>query len=357
MSSPNAFASSFVFVACQPAATRFCRQEIAALHPDWLPAFSRPGYLTWKIPAGLAARFELPATFARTFGFSGAPFRTTDRQELVREISRTLESGPAIDLIHVWDRKWSAAPIPGQSDANSEILQLYQALRQQFPRLITADQTARPDAQVLDVVLIDPGHWGLGRHVAGTTSQRWPGGVPTLVAPDELASRAWLKTAEALAWSGIPLTRGDVCLEIGAAPGGSCQRLLELGARVIAVDPAELDPRVANHKDLVHLKMRGRDVPHRRLASAKWLLVDTNIAPWRALEMSEALVTSQHTRFRGLLLTLKMLDAGMVSEIDQYMARARSWGYRYVKTRHLAWGRREICLAALKQKSVRRFRK
>ncbi len=366
MSNDRDSESRFVFVACLPAATRYCRQEIAALRDDWLPAWSRPGLLTYKVPGTLAERFELPATFARSFGYSLQTLKINELSELTDAIGRHLEKAP-VNAIHVWDRCWSdeptadkrAADTPAARESGSAavVAEVRDLLIAAHPGLITACQMARPDDRVLDVIYADPGQWVLGHHVAGTTSQRWPGGVPRFAAPPELISRAWKKTAEALLWSGIPVSRGDLCVEIGAAPGGSCQRLLELGARVLAVDPADLDPRIADHPDVTHLKMRGRDLPHRRLSEAKWLLVDTTIAPDRALQMSEALATSRHTHFRGLLLTLKMLDDQRVADIPQYIQAVKSWGFRFVKTRHLAYGRREICLAALKQKSVRRFRK
>ncbi len=58
-------------------------------------------------------------------------------------------------------------------------------------------------------------------------------------------NRAYLKLWEALVRLGRWPTEGDRCLDLGASPGGWTYVLAKLGARVVAVDKAPLDPRVA----------------------------------------------------------------------------------------------------------------
>ncbi len=348
--------SDFVFVACQPSATAFCRQEIAAKRPLWLPAFSRPGWLTFKITEPLAHRFELPATFARTCGYSLEQLKATEPQIVWEAIQPHLDQSGPFDTVHLWKRKGLGSegkPL----DPSDDFKHVAGELAQLVPGWNADHQTAEADARVLDIVRVDNGQWAIGWHVAGSAAQRWPGGVPELKPPSNMINRAWLKTSEALMWSGMPVARGSTCAEIGGAPGGSCQRLLKTGARVIVVDPAELHSDIAAHPSVTHLKMRGRDVPHRMLRKVDWLLVDPNIAPQSAIAMTEALATSRHTRLRGMLLTLKMVDAELVANLDGYMDQVRLWGFQWVKARHLAWGKQEICIAALRHKSVRRFRK
>ncbi len=83
--------------------------------------------------------------------------------------------------------------------------------------------------KVLDVILVEPDQWLVGTHLVSQVEQSWPGGVYPVAAPEEMVSRAYLKIAEALAWSQLPLRPGDHVVEIGSAPGGSCQRLLDIG--------------------------------------------------------------------------------------------------------------------------------
>ncbi len=58
-------------------------------------------------------------------------------------------------------------------------------------------------------------------------------------------SRAYLKLWEALTRLGARPAPSQTCLDLGAAPGGWTWALARLGARVTAVDKAELDPCVA----------------------------------------------------------------------------------------------------------------
>jgi 23S rRNA (cytidine2498-2'-O)-methyltransferase len=58
-------------------------------------------------------------------------------------------------------------------------------------------------------------------------------------------SRAYLKLWEALTRLGRWPAAGETCLDLGASPGGWTFVLASLGAQVLAVDRAPLDPRVA----------------------------------------------------------------------------------------------------------------
>ena len=57
-------------------------------------------------------------------------------------------------------------------------------------------------------------------------------------------NRAYLKLWEALTLAGKWPQPGETCLDLGASPGGWSYELAKLGARVISVDKAPLDPKV-----------------------------------------------------------------------------------------------------------------
>jgi len=46
-----------------------------------------------------------------------------------------------------------------------------------------------------------------------------------------------------------------------------------------------------------------------------------------------------------MLLTLKLPDWQLAERIPEYLDRIRSWDYRYVRARQLAFNRHEICVA------------
>ena len=97
--------------------------------------------------------------------------------------------------------------------------------------------------------------------------------------PAHAVSRAYAKLEEAIQWSGLPLVAGDECVEIGCAPGGASQALLDRGLFVTGIDPAEVDPVVLEHARFRHLKKRGTDVRRREFEGVRWLVADMNIAP------------------------------------------------------------------------------
>jgi len=207
---------------------------------------------------------------------------------------------------------------------------------------------------VLDCVLIEPGEWWIGWHRAATTPTRVAGGVIPVEMPDDAVSRAYLKMEEALLWSRLPVQRGDHVAEIGSAPGGSCQALLDRGLRVTGIDPSDMAPQVLARPGFTHIKKRSADVKRREFTGVKWLTADSNVAPSYTLDAVEAIVTHADVHVQGLLLTLKLLDWSLADHLPEYLARIRSWGFRYVRARQLAHNRQEVCVCALRRRSQRR---
>ena len=151
------------------------------------------------------------------------------------------------------------------------------------------------------------------------------------------------------------MKKGDLCVEIGSSPGGSCQQLLERGLTVIGIDPAKMDARVVAHPRFTHIRARAADLKRKEFAQVRWLMSDANIAPQDTLNAVEEIVTNRRVNIQGLLLTLKLLDWDMAHEVEAYFERIRGWGYRYVRGRQLAFNRQEVCVVALKSKSKLRF--
>jgi 23S rRNA (cytidine2498-2'-O)-methyltransferase len=172
----------------------------------------------------------------------------------------------------------------------------------------------------------------------------------------DVISRAYWKVVEALAWSELPVYAGDRCVEIGSAPGGSSQALLDAGLSVVGIDPADMDEGLLRHPRFQHIRARAADLKRREFRGIRWLVADSNVAPRHTLDTVEAIVTHREVRIRGMLLTLKLLNWRFAEEIPAYLERIRSWGYRHVRARQLAFNRREVCVAALVDRSQRRPR-
>ncbi len=344
---------SFVFVICQAGAEAAARKEILEL-PGFRLAFSLPGFLTFKVePDSLPERFSLPVTLARTYGWSLGKVSGEDANQLVAEICRH-EAWDECRHLHVYERE-SVTPgtkgfEPGTTVLAATIGELFANHEELKKRQVAINRVAQVDQKVFDVVLVKPNEWWFGYHWTVTRQSRWPGGVPIVDTSQERASRAYYKLKEALLWSGIKIAAGDVCAEIGAAPGGACELLLEMGAKVIAIDPAELEPEIEAHENLTYVRRRGREVKKKDFKDVKWLLADLNIAPNYTLDTVRDIVAYEAVDIRGLILTLKLTDWELVEQIPAYLERVRKMGFQVAKARQLAFNRQEFCLVAIKDK-------
>jgi 23S rRNA (cytidine2498-2'-O)-methyltransferase len=348
--------SQFLFTVCQRGAEPVLKAEIARLWPEFRFAYSRPGFVTFKLPddAKLAEDFDLQSVFARTYGFSLGRVQGSDAKTLAGEVWRLAQERPA--AIHVWERD-AAEPgehhfEPGVTPLADEIGSLIADAAGENPP--TVNRIVRSGQRVLDVVLVEPDAWWIGRHRASAPPSRWPGGVLPVETPEGVVSRAWLKMTEALAWSRLPLEKGDHCVEIGSAPGGSAQALLDRGCLVTGIDPAEMAPEVLQREGFTHIRARSKDLKRREFHGMQWLTADLNVAPNYTLETVESIVTHRATHFRGLILTLKLIEWELAEHIPEYLERIRSWGFEHVRARQLSYNRQEICVAALRRRQMRR---
>jgi 23S rRNA (cytidine2498-2'-O)-methyltransferase len=348
----------FLFLTSQVGAERAVKAEVARRWPAFRPAFSRPGFLTFKLPDDhrLVADFDLESVFARACGFCLGKVTGTDTAELAQAAWK-LYGGRPFRRIHVWPRDTAAPGDRGfEPSITPEAVQAHQALLEHCPRpemLAARAADWRQEAQrgefVLDCVLVEPHEWWIGYHRVRSVASGFPGGIMTLDLPPHAVSRAWLKMEEALRWSRLPIREPARCAELGSAPGGSSQALLDRGLVVVGVDPAEMDPTVLSHPNFTHIRRRARLVPRREFRKIRWLTADMNAAPDYTLDVVEGIVTHREVRVRGLLLTMKLARWSLAESIPELLARVQGWGYNIVGARQLAYNRREFCLYTLQR--------
>lgn len=94
----------------------------------------------------------------------------------------------------------------------------------------------------------------MGISLARENLSDWAGGMRHFAQTQEQISRAEFKLLEALEVFGVELPSRGRALDLGAAPGGWTRLLLEAGLRVVAVDPAKLDPRLVRRPNLTHYR-------------------------------------------------------------------------------------------------------
>lgn len=318
--------TDFVFATCLPRSMPYLKRELARTRPDLRLAYSRPGLITMRtdaVPAGVTTP-EPQAVFARAAGRSLGFADSLDR---IAELAESIVA-PRF-RIHVFARD------PAKPDEQPEDNEGTAQWRRDVGERLGARALGGDDAQlgdtVLDVVLPPPGltdpimvGWHVHDHWRGVA----PGGVRRVPVPPDVPSRAYAKLEEALDWSGLSLHDGDVVVEIGSAPGGAAMALLQRGANVIGIDPARMDPRVLGwrgpsgsfrHIGIHAERVRTRDLP----TQVDWLVLDANVAPHRALVGLKHLMALRGNSIRGLLLTLKLNDAGVVEDLPMLFDQIR----------------------------------
>ncbi|MCC9599074.1 SAM-dependent methyltransferase [Stieleria sp. JC731] len=340
---------SFAMVCCANGAEKQVLKDIDS--QGWRRAFSRPGFVTLKNDRPS----ELPyGTFVRSASYSIGHLRSVDAQQQVQSLVELLQAqypnGMQFDELHLWPR--DRLPIgkfgfePGQDEVSRLVAQeIYQALADTWLRCDAPNRIAEPDARCLDIVLVDPSDWFIGQHVASDWHSRWPGGVQPINPQHEPISRAYYKAAESITWSGFDVKPGDLAVEVGSAPGGACGRMLELGMRVIGIDPADMDPRIANHPKFKHLRARAGDLPRKEYRGARWLLADSNVKPEKTLVTIENIVKHRLCDIEGLLLTMKLGDYEVARHIPKWIERIKTWNPEEIRVRQLARNRCEVCMA------------
>ncbi len=100
-------------------------------------------------------------------------------------------------------------------------------------------------------------------------------------------SRAYLKLWEALTLVGTRPGPGDVCLDLGSSPGGWSWALAQMGARVISVDKAPLDPAVALLPGIEHHRDSAFALDPLAIGKMDWLFCDIVCYPARLQALVE----------------------------------------------------------------------
>lgn len=116
-------------------------------------------------------------------------------------------------------------------------------------------------------------------------------------------NRAYLKLWEALTLAGARPGRGSLCLDLGASPGGWTWVLQSLGAQVIAVDKAPLDPRIAALPGVESRQASAFALDPQSVPPVDWLCSDVVCYPARLLSLVRRWLDSG--RARNFVCTLK----------------------------------------------------
>ncbi len=345
--------SSFVYFSCQHGAEATIKSQLCEPEGPYRLSFSQKGFVTLKselaTPVWSRALPESP--LVRSRGHVLSKFEGEQSSELITKILDEYASADW-ECLHVWQRDIAQPGWHGFEPGRSSLAEM---VAEQFRIALTEREDARSSTintmvgigtKLIEIIIVEPNRWWVAAKPVQNLADGWPGGVYAVPAPDNMISRAYLKIAEAIPWSELPIKPGDRIVEIGSSPGGACQRLLDLGAQVTGVDPAEMDEAIADNPRFEHWRSKSMQVKRKLFRPFRYLVCDANVAPNYTLDTVESIVTYPTSRFKGLILTIKLSSWEHAKDIPQHLERVRSWGFGRVQARQLAHNRREYCLVA-----------
>lgn len=103
-------------------------------------------------------------------------------------------------------------------------------------------------------ILVTDGRAFMGFSPPDANLSSWAGGRRRFLREEDRVSRAEFKLLEAIEVFHIDTSEFTTALDLGAAPGGWTRVLVNCGLRVIAVDPAQLDPAVTVIEQVKHFR-------------------------------------------------------------------------------------------------------
>jgi hypothetical protein len=176
--------------------------------------------------------------------------------------------------------------------------------------------------------------------LGGFDVAQWPGGEAPVAIDRGPPSRAYQKLEEAFLWLGRQPRAGEVCVDLGASPGGWTATLLKRDARVVAVDRAPLDPAVARHPRAE--TVIGNAFTYEPPSPVDWMVSDVVCEPPRALALVERWLSSGWCRSSIVTVKFKGQSGyGVLDGVTEQLARA---GGGFVRIKQLAHNKNEVTI-------------
>ncbi|MFL5786293.1 MAG: SAM-dependent methyltransferase [Bacteriovoracaceae bacterium] len=298
----------FYFTLTNPEAEDLLKEEISLAYPNVRLSYSRSGFLTFKADKEL----NFTPVFCRVSGVCLGKFKFEELK---------------FDRAWVWKRE--------------DTLQIPRKLQE-----ISDKTNFRPGDKVTLIMMIGPDEFWVGEYVLKTTHFQTPGEVSSILETDA-PSRAYYKIAEATEAFDLPFENEEKILELGSAPGGATQFLLENDLKVYGVDPADMDPKIVKNVNFRHYRMPFEHITKDTFKQdIDWIISDVNLPP--TVVMKEIVRLHEFMEPRGLVLTLKINDAKHLRILWDFIDTVSELGYERYALKYLPSHRQEVCLVALR---------
>lgn len=299
--------TQFYFVLTNVDAESLLKEEVMIRYPELRISYSRPGFITFKGEKDISFN----PYFCRVSGISLGKFKQSE-------------------LKH--DRAWVYA-VNSKLEIPAELKSL-------------SDKTIFKKGETVTLIMmagID--EFWVGSYTLRGDQFQTPGEVSSII-EKEVPSRAYYKIAEAYEAFDLPFDNQEVVLELGSAPGGASQFLLEQDMRVLGVDPAEMDAKILKNFNFKQIKKPFETLSENDFRSdVDWIISDINLPPTVVLKEVFRLMTFLNPR--GLVLTLKMNELKHLEVVASVREQFRKQGFSRVELKYLPSHKKEIALIAL----------
>jgi 23S rRNA (cytidine2498-2'-O)-methyltransferase len=152
-------------------------------------------------------------------------------------------------------------------------------------------------------------------------------------------SRAEFKLKEAIRKFRLDLAGGRA-IDLGAAPGGWTKVLADAGMSVVAVDPADLDERVARLPSVTHVRSKAEDLDCK--GEFDLLVNDMNVDPEESAR--ETVRLAPRLKPGGLALMTAKLVTRNPERLLREAASTLEPAYEIVRVKNLFHNRREVTI-------------
>jgi 23S rRNA (cytidine2498-2'-O)-methyltransferase len=171
------------------------------------------------------------------------------------------------------------------------------------------------------------------------------GGKTRMKRTESAPSRAAMKLDEALDWYRVEPGKGEVCVDLGSAPGGWTRRLVERGAKVLSVDTGKLEKDLMAHKKVQHFTMSAFEFEPAQ--PVDWVFCDM---AWRPLEVAQLLGKWARKAWAiHLVANFKLPMKDKLNAVNRIQSTLAAAGWSQIKIRQLYHDRDEVTALAIRR--------
>ncbi|MBF0314554.1 MAG: hypothetical protein HQK50_12120 [Oligoflexia bacterium] len=313
------------------------KQEIALRYPELRYAYSRAGFLTYKIAADHEID-NLEVIFAYSYGKS---LGKSSKMNFFSTLESILKEEKGEVLLNTYV----------DIDFHLNLCEYLKA----HPKIISEGNKASAQSVVLNIIKVDEDEYFFGSHLYGKNRTIINDYAYAAVAEGEnttIPSRAYHKIREALLLTKEEIKSGDYILDVGSAPGGISYYFLERDAFVVGIDSAEMSKQCLMHKRFKHIALPIEKVraPEFGNHPFKIMVVDINLDPLFVLHEIRRLFTSVKScsEIRSLYFTVKLTQKFSMDKLPRIIKELESLGFVRFLKKQLQSNRNEFLLYATK---------